>query len=125
MGRFIDNLLTRQHAWRQTRSPEYELRGLDGALALIWLYHHQIAGDPVVTPELEEFIDVCRPGIEAERIWFGRTHCGGCFQRFKLENTATCIECHRTLCWRCSVHSMSKPGAEITTTGPGCGGEMY
>lgn len=71
-----------------------ELRGLDGTPALIWRYHHKIASDPAFPPDLEEFIDTCRPGIEADRIWFGRTHCGGCFQRLKLENTATCIECH-------------------------------
>jgi hypothetical protein len=125
MGIFVDDLLTRQQAWQRTGSAEYHLRGLDGALAILWVCHHKNAGDPIVTPELEEFIKACTPGIQTEHSWDGRTHCSDCGERYKWENTATCVECQKTLCWRCASHSMSRLGPKIISLRPRCGGEMY
>lgn len=102
---FVDELLTMQQAWQRTGSVEYQLRGKNGALAIVWVYRPKNAGDPIVTPALEEFIEACTPGIRAEYSWDGRTHCSDCGKRYKWENTATCVECQKMLCWRCAPHS--------------------
>jgi len=112
--------------WQQSgRKTELLWTGMTAALADLWAYHHEQQGDPAITKELAAFITASMERIDIDAVWGQRRNCAGCGERYKLENMSTCIECSKTLCWRCSLPYASGNSRLISYTCPNCGGEMY
>lgn len=135
MSRFHETLSRMQADWiMHDKSKAYLLPPLDAALANLWLYWHWNGEKPeitlvpikrkgpssVVDPDgwLQAFVDQSLEGIDTQEVWAKREICPGCGWRYKLENMVTCVDCHRSLCWRCDAY---RGGKGICA----CGGEMY
>lgn len=135
MSRYHETLLRKHAEWSMhDKDKAYALPPLDAALAKLWLYHHwngerhldsllmgvDQSRPSVVDPNgvLQEFVDQSLDGIDTMDVWSKRKTCPGCGESYKMENMVTCVDCHRTICWRCDAYQEAKGTCS-------CGGEMY